>query len=643
MLAAFRDGQDFRHFKSPLPQRFGGFGACQSALIDGLRHLQKPAGAVSGGVEAGDGGLHFFICHDAVVLHSGTDFPGQRRTARNAQSHKHTRQLHYIAAGQLDTGDFLLAEDRVDFFRPDSHLRRKLCRRRRTIQQEGDAGRHRQERLHLMQGVFAAAYHGHIFAAIEKGIAGGAIADAVALEARQPRDAGRRPRSTCGEDNSVRRVISIEGFYSEFIGIGQTHGLSGHKFNAHSLGPLDALTLQFLIGLGDGVGIDARVRREMERTQAAVSEMLEMVPVTRAYGLSEEEADRMDALLGGVRDSGFRLDTTNSLFGATSWVVFQLFQMICLGFTGLLAWNKVITAGEVVLYQNYFGQIVTAVSGVVNLFPALARGMESLNSINEIMASGDEEQSGTTPAPVPLRGAVRFEHVAYRYPDAECSVLTDFDLAVPAGSSVAFVGPSGAGKSTLLSLLMGFCRPDAGRILVDDIDLRDMDLKSYRSQIAVVPQNTILFSGTLRDNIAYAAPDATDEEILAVIDEIGLRDMVDRLPKGIYTNLVEHGGNFSGGQRQRIAIARALIRRPRLIIFDEATSALDSETERLVADATARLMGRCTTFLVAHRLSTIQTADLIAVVEHGRITEQGGYEELMTKKGRFYDLKILQK
>lgn len=221
-------------------------------------------------------------------------------------------------------------------------------------------------------------------------------------------------------------------------------------------------------------------RREMERTQAAVSEMLEMVPVTRAYGLSEEEADRMDALLGGVRDSGFRLDTTNSLFGATSWVVFQLFQMICLGFTGLLAWNKVITAGEVVLYQNYFGQIVTAVSGVVNLFPALARGMESLNSINEIMASGDEEQSGTTPAPVPLRGAVRFEHVAYRYPDAECSVLTDFDLAVPAGSSVAFVGPSGAGKSTLLSLLMGFCRPGAGRILVDDIDLRDMDLKSYR-------------------------------------------------------------------------------------------------------------------------------------------------------------------
>ena len=236
---------------------------------------------------------------------------------------------------------------------------------------------------------------------------------------------------------------------------------------------------------------------------------------------------------------------------------------------------------------------------------------------------------------------LEMNHVRKSFGDLE--VLKDISLKVEEGEVLSIIGPSGSGKSTLLSLLMGFCRPDAGRILVDDIDLRDMDLKGYRSQIAVVPQNTILFSGTLRDNIAYAAPDATDEEILAVIDEIGLRDMVDRLPKGIYTNLVEHGGNFSGGQRQRIAIARALIRRPRLIIFDEATSALDSETERLVADATARLMGRCTTFLVAHRLSTIQTADLIAVVEHGRITEQGGYEELMTKKGRFYDLKILQK
>ena len=222
-------------------------------------------------------------------------------------------------------------------------------------------------------------------------------------------------------------------------------------------------------------------------------------------------------------------------------------------------------------------------------------------------------------------------------------MLNGFSLHVPAGTSIAFVGPSGAGKSTLLNLVLGFCSPDKGVVRVDGINLEDMELKSYRQQLAVVPQNTVLFSGTLRDNIAYAAPDATDEDIWNVIDEIGLRETVEKLPDGIYTNLAEHGGNFSGGQRQRIAIARALIRRPRLIIFDEATSALDSETEKMVSDATARLMGHCTTFLVAHRLSTIRSADLIVVVEDGHIVEQGSYDELMEKQGRFYELKILQR
>ena len=384
-------------------------------------------------------------------------------------------------------------------------------------------------------------------------------------------------------------------------------------------------------------------RQQMERTQAAMSEMLEMVPVARAYGLADRETRRMDKLLKGVQETGFYLDTTNVAFGATSWVVFQLFQLLCLAFTGILALRGFISPGEVVLYQNYFGQIVSAVSGVVNLFPTLARGMESLNSINEILDSPDEEHTGTVLAPVPLRGQVDFQDVVYHYPDADRPVLNGFTLHVPAGTSVAFVGPSGAGKSTLLNLVLGFCSPDSGCVKVDGIDLEDMDLKSYRQQLAVVPQNTVLFSGTLRDNIAYAAPDATDEEIMQVIDDIGLRATVDKLPDGIHTNLAEHGGNFSGGQRQRIAIARALIRRPRLIIFDEATSALDSETEKMVSDATARLMGRCTTFLVAHRLSTIRSADLIVVVEDGRIVEQGSYDELMAKQGRFYELKILQK
>lgn len=384
-------------------------------------------------------------------------------------------------------------------------------------------------------------------------------------------------------------------------------------------------------------------RKEMEQTQAAVSDMLKMVPVTRAYGLGERENDRMDDLLAGVKSSGYRLDTTNSLFGASSWAVFQLFQLGCLGVTGILAWQDLISPGEVVLYQNYFGQIVSAVSGVVNLFPVLARGMESMRSIDEIMTSNDEEQSGCVPAPKPLRGEITFENVSYRFPDAETPILHDFSLHVPAGTSIAFVGPSGAGKSTLLSLLTGFTQPETGRICVDGIDLRNMNLTSYRNQIAIVPQNTVLFTGTLRDNIAYADSNATDEEILSVIERLGLKSTVESLPKGLNTDLRENGGNFSGGQRQRISIARALIRKPRVILFDEATSALDAESESLVTKAVQEMTGNCTTFLVAHRLSTIQTADWIVVIEDGHITEQGRYQDLMQKKGRFYTLKALSK
>lgn len=384
-------------------------------------------------------------------------------------------------------------------------------------------------------------------------------------------------------------------------------------------------------------------RKEMEQTQAAVSDMLKMVPVTRAYGLGERENDRMDGLLAGVKSSGYRLDTTNSLFGASSWAVFQLFQLGCLGVTGILAWQDLISPGEVVLYQNYFGQIVSAVSGVVNLFPVLARGMESMRSIDEIMTSNDEEQSGCVPAPKPLRGEITFENVSYRFPDAETPILHDFSLHVPAGTSIAFVGPSGAGKSTLLSLLTGFTQPETGRICVDGIDLRNMNLTSYRNQIAIVPQNTVLFTGTLRDNIAYADSNATDEEILSVIERLGLKSTVESLPKGLNTDLRENGGNFSGGQRQRISIARALIRKPRVILFDEATSALDTESEALVTKAVQEMTGNCTTFLVAHRLSTIQTADWIVVIEDGHITEQGRYQDLMQKKGRFYTLKALSK
>lgn len=385
------------------------------------------------------------------------------------------------------------------------------------------------------------------------------------------------------------------------------------------------------------------LRGEVERLQGTITEMLEMIPITRAYGLNDRESRRAHGLLKAVTDSGLKVDVTNTVFGATSWVVFQLTQLLCLAYTGLLAWHGRITVGEVVLYQNYLGQIVSSVSGIVNLFPLLAKGSESLHSVNEILLSEDMERTGGTKAPDPLQGELRLEKVSYCYGPNTPPVLDGVDLQIPAGSSLAIVGGSGAGKTTILNLLLGFADPMQGRIMVDGIDLRELDLASYRRQIAVVPQNTLLFSGTLRDNIAYAAPEADDAELMELIEKLELAEVVRALPGGMEANLAEHGDNLSGGQRQRISIARALLRHPRLLILDEATSALDSETEQQVLRTMREMMGHCTMVLVAHRLSTIQEADCIVVLEEGHIVEQGNYEALMAQKGRFYQMKRLQK
>ena len=210
------------------------------------------------------------------------------------------------------------------------------------------------------------------------------------------------------------------------------------------------------------------------------------------------------------------------------------------------------------------------------------------------------------------------------------------------GESIALVGESGAGKSTVLNLLIGFIPPVSGKILIDGINMVNLDINEYRHQIAVVPQNTILFSGTILDNIAYGLEHVTEKEVMEVIKDVGLEDMIEKLPDGIYTQLGEHGDKLSGGQRQRISIARALIRKPKIIVFDEATSALDSASEKKVQEATSNMMKNCTTFLVAHRLSTIRNADRIVAMRDGKIVEVGSYDELMEKKGYFYELKALQ-
>ncbi len=325
-----------------------------------------------------------------------------------------------------------------------------------------------------------------------------------------------------------------------------------------------------------------------------------------------------------------------------SWAIFQIFQVGCLVFTASLALNHKIRAGDIILYQTYFTSIVTQVSALIMLLPTITKGMESISSIGEVLNEHDVEDNCGKLVLEGLEGRFEFNNVNFAYPNTKERVLEGLTIRVQPGETIAFVGGSGAGKSTIINLLIGFNTPSSGDLTVDGNKITDINLRTYRKHIAVVPQNTILFSGSIRDNITYGLPSVTDEQVNEVIRAANLEELISNLPDGLDTLVGEHGNKLSGGQRQRIAIARAIIRNPKVIIFDEATSALDSVSEKLILDAMDHLTNGRTTFVVAHRLSTIRKADKICVLKNGRCEEFGTYEELMALKGEFFHMKTLQ-
>lgn len=387
---------------------------------------------------------------------------------------------------------------------------------------------------------------------------------------------------------------------------------------------------------------NADFRKEMEETSVKVMEMVELIPVTRAHALEKQETQKMDHQLGNVAEKGLKLDMIQTYFSSISWVAFQLFQVICLAFTGYLAAKGRISVGEVVMYQTYFSSIVNQVSNVITLLPTISKGLESVDSIGDILLCHDVEDNKNKRKVKNITGNITFDHVTFQYPDAEAPVLKDLSLQIRAGETVAFVGSSGAGKTTILNMVIGFIKANSGRVLIDDMDLNSLNLQSYRSHIAVVPQQSILFSGTIRENITYGMDNISEEMLYKVIKAANLEDVIAALPEGLDTMITEHGSNLSGGQRQRISIARAFIRDPRILILDEATSALDTISEKKIQDAIHNLVQDRTTLIVAHRLSTIRDADKIAVVGNGGIEEFGTYDELLDLKGEFYRLKNLQ-
>jgi len=382
-------------------------------------------------------------------------------------------------------------------------------------------------------------------------------------------------------------------------------------------------------------------RKENENISAQVSSMIDMIPVTKAHGLENEEIKKLENNIKKLREEGLILDRTNAYFGSVSWVLSTALSGLCLLFTGMLALKGEIEVGDIVLYQSYFGSITNNVQALVNIFPELTKGLESIRSVSEIMNSDEIEDNKNKIKLRHVHGSIDFNDVYFRFPKSDEDVIKHFDLHVEKGECIALVGGSGAGKSTIMNLIIGFFKPTQGSISIDGKNIELVDLTSYRHFISVVPQNSILFTGTIRDNITYGLDYVDEERLQEVIKLANINEFTDELPDGIDTFIGEHGGKLSGGQKQRISIARALIRDPDILILDEATSALDNISEYHVQQAMNHLIKGRTTFIVAHRLSTIRDADRIVVMEKGEIVECGDYDTLMAKKGHFYELKNL--
>ena len=384
-------------------------------------------------------------------------------------------------------------------------------------------------------------------------------------------------------------------------------------------------------------------RLENEDLSAKITTSIQMMQVVKSHGLTNKESSNIDKKIVATTNAGLRLDKVNMFFGAMLWVSMQLASISCLMFCVFLAYKDIITVGEIVLFQSLFGQINTSVIQITYYLPELIKGAESVNSLSEIMLANElEHDTGIMPVPA-IKGKFEFKNVSYLYPRTNKITIKNFNLTVNEGETIAFVGASGSGKTTIINLIIGLISPTKGKILVDGVNLEDMPMQKYRHFISVVPQNPILFPGTIKENITYGLGHYSKADLQRVIKDAAIDEFLDILPNGINSQVGEHGDKLSGGQKQRVSIARALIRDPRILILDEATSALDNVSELHIQQAIEKASHARTTFIVAHRLSTIRNADKIVVLEEGKVIEMGSYEELTKLNGKFSELERLSK
>ncbi len=377
-------------------------------------------------------------------------------------------------------------------------------------------------------------------------------------------------------------------------------------------------------------------RIKNEEINAQVLDMIELIPVTRAHALEQYEMHNMAQKFSGFSKTGYSLDMILSRFTIRNWFTSQIFQLTGIAFMAFLAANGRISIGEIALFFGYFERFLSNITAAVDLLPSIAQATDAVSSVTEILRSTEIEQSDTRRTLRKVNGEIEFRNVSFHYDDDERPILNGLNLTIKAGETVALVGESGGGKSTLVNMMTGFYQPTDGEVFVDGKPMSGIELQSYRKHIAMVPQTSVLFSGTIRENITYGLPKVNEERLQEILEAACLTDVIADLPHGLDSTVGEHGGKLSGGQRQRISIARAMIRNPDIILLDEATSALDTVSEKHIQQAIENLCHGKTTVIVAHRLSTIKNADKVAVIKDGQCVELGTFDELLEKKGEFY-------
>ncbi len=375
------------------------------------------------------------------------------------------------------------------------------------------------------------------------------------------------------------------------------------------------------------------------------SETLGAMKIVQAFGQEPREGDRFEAAVErGFQTAKLRFATRAVM---TAFVIGMLFAAIT-----LIMWDAVsdvasgrTTGGSITAFVITAGLVTGSFGALTEVYGDLLRASGAAGRLAELLAERPviAAPARPTPLPQPPRGALAFDRVSFHYPTRpELPALADFTLDVTPGETVAVVGPSGAGKSTLFQLIQRFYDPASGSVSVEGVDLRDADPAAVRDRIAMVPQETVIFAASARDNLRYGRWSATDDELWAAADAANATQFLRALPQGLDTFLGESGARLSGGQRQRVAIARALLRDAPILLLDEATSALDAESERLVQDALDRLMANRTTLVIAHRLATVRAAGRIIVMDKGRIVETGRHADLIAQGGLYARLANLQ-